>query len=159
MKGYIYEINIGDKKYVGSTKMTYLCNRQQKHNQELRENIKQIPLFEECRKQNITKIICELIEVVEVEDTKQLRSIEQSYMEKLKPELNLFKAIRTKEDERLDSIKRQEKYYNINKEKILEKKRERDKKKIICECGVSTNKNHLTRHLKSKKHLDYIKNK
>jgi len=55
MKGYIYEINIGDKKYVGSTKMRLLCNRQSAHNRDLKANIKQSPLFEECRKQNINK--------------------------------------------------------------------------------------------------------
>ncbi len=147
MKGYIYEINIGDKKYVGSTKMTYLCERQQKHNQELRENIKQTPLFEECRKQNISKIICDLIETVEVEDTKQLRTIEQSYIDKLKPELNLFKAIRTEEDERIDNNKRVKEYYNRNQEKVKSKARE----KIKCPiCELELNRNSLTRHLKRK---------
>ena len=147
MKGYIYEINIGDKKYVGSTKMTYLCERQQKHNQELRENIKQTPLFEECRKQNISKIICDLIETVEVEDTKQLRSIEQSYIDKLKPELNLFKAIRTEEDERIDNNKRVKEYYNRNQEKVKSKARE----KIKCPiCELELNKTSLRRHIKRK---------
>lgn len=151
MKGYIYEINIGDKKYIGSTKMTYLANRQSAHNRDLKKNIKQNPLFEECRKQNITKIVCELIEVVEVEDKKQLRTIEQSYIDNLKPELNLSRALRTKEDERLDSNKRGRKYYNRNKEKM--------NTIINCDCGGTYVKRNITRHLETKKHLEFISNK
>jgi len=151
MKGYIYEINIGDKKYVGSTKMRLLCNRQSAHNRDLKANIKQSPLFEECRKQNIIKIVCELIEVVEVEDTKQLRTIEQSYIDKLKPELNLNKATITEEEQRISNNNRQIKYYNRNKEK---------KNKIIhCDCGGTYTKRNITIHLKTQKHINYINNK
>ena len=57
MIGYIYEINIGNKKYIGSTIMKYLCNRQQKHNQELKQGEKNTPLFEECRKQKVCILV------------------------------------------------------------------------------------------------------
>lgn len=45
-------------------------------------------------------------------------------------------------------------YYNINKNKILEKM------KIIqiCNCGCQYTHNHYSRHCKTKKHLEFIKN-
>lgn len=46
-------------------------------------------------------------------------------------------------------------YRETNKERI----KERLKTKYVCECGSSTILNHKVRHLNSKKHLDYIKNK
>tara|TARA_R100001463_G_scaffold1626_1_gene7105 strand:- start:2022 stop:2468 length:447 start_codon:yes stop_codon:yes gene_type:complete len=147
MIGYIYEINIGNKKYIGSTIMKYLCNRQQKHNQELKQGEKNTPLFEECRKQNITKIICELIEKVEIENINELRTIEQKYINELKPQLNMFKAIRTEEDNRIDSCIRQKKYTEKNKEKLKLKRSELVKCPI---CDIQISRGSLTRHKKRK---------
>jgi hypothetical protein len=148
MIGFIYEINIGNKKYIGSTSLIYLCHRQQKHNQDLKKNKINTPLFQECRKQNITKIICELIEKVEVENITELRLLEQSYMNKLRPELNLFKAIRTNEDNRIDSCIRQQKYTKKNKEKLKSVRSEI----INCPiCNIQISKGCLTRH-KNRKH-------
>ena len=147
MIGYIYEINIGNKKYIGSTTLRYLCHRQQKHNQELKQGEKNTPLFEECRKQNITKIICELIEKLEIENIKELRLIEQKYINELKPELNMFRAIRTEEDSRIDSRIRVKKYTKKNKEKIKSKRSEI----INCPiCNIQLSKGSLTRHKKRK---------
>jgi len=42
--------------------------------------------------------------------------------------------------------------YNKNKDKILEKQKE----KITCECGVELRKSDLARHLKTKKHINFI---
>jgi hypothetical protein len=44
------------------------------------------------------------------------------------------------------------KYYETNKEQILEK----DKIKITCECGSIVRKSDLSTHKKSKKHKDFI---
>jgi hypothetical protein len=49
---------------------------------------------------------------------------------------------------------RKKKYYNNNKQDILEKIKE----KIICECGAESTKNHISRHIKSKKHINFISN-
>tara|TARA_R100000541_G_C1864188_1_gene79754 strand:- start:27 stop:602 length:576 start_codon:yes stop_codon:yes gene_type:complete len=46
-------------------------------------------------------------------------------------------------------------YYENNKEKIKEK----IKKKVTCECGCIIGINDLTRHKKTNKHLELIKNK
>ena len=60
-------------------------------------------------------------------------------------------------------------YYEDNKDKILEKKKqyridnkdkinEKKKEKFTCECGSKYTKCHKSRHLKTKKHLQYIQN-
>jgi hypothetical protein len=45
-------------------------------------------------------------------------------------------------------------YYEKNKDKINEK----NKEKITCECGCEIVKNHLSRHMKTQKHLNYLSN-
>jgi len=56
-----------------------------------------------------------------------------------------------------EKIKQKDKeYYEKNKDKIKEKNKERKREKITCECGSITNKSHLRRHEKSKKHLNFI---
>ena len=47
------------------------------------------------------------------------------------------------------------KYRNVNKEKIIEKQKE----KYECECGSTTTKWQHLRHDLSKKHIDFINNK
>ena len=46
-------------------------------------------------------------------------------------------------------------YYELNKHQILEK----NKEKILCECGVEITKNGKSKHLKTKKHFEMIENK
>jgi len=46
------------------------------------------------------------------------------------------------------------KYYQDNKEKVSEK----GKEKMICECGREVRKSNLTRHKKTKKHLNNLNN-
>ncbi len=46
---------------------------------------------------------------------------------------------------------RHKKYYENNKEKIVEK--------IKCECGCMISRIHISRHRKSKKHIELIENK
>ena len=46
-------------------------------------------------------------------------------------------------------------YSQANKEKIKEYKKE----KITCECGVTISRSYKSKHSKSKKHCNYIKNK
>lgn len=45
----------------------------------------------------------------------------------------------------------QPKYYNLNKDAILKKRKER----IICECGVNIRKGDKYNHSVSKKHLRF----
>ena len=45
-------------------------------------------------------------------------------------------------------------YYRLNRDKILKK----SKIKFDCKCGGRYTKNHKSMHLKTKKHLNWIKN-
>ena len=57
--GIVYQIIVGDKKYYGST-IQMLCKRQGRHNENLRNNSKQV-LYKSAIEKNITKLICEKI--------------------------------------------------------------------------------------------------
>ena len=81
----------------------------------------------------------------EISDKKKIYQIEN------KQELSDKKKERYKENkkEKLDKCKI---YRNINKEKIKQFKSE----KIICECGCITSNCHISRHRKTKKHLELL---
>ena len=87
---------------------------------------------------------------------------ERYWIEELKATLNSDIPTRTLKEYLKENLKnnrekynkRQKKYYNKNKEIINEKQRE----KITCECGCEIRKYYLSRHLKTKKHQDYLLN-
>ena len=88
MIGRVYRINVNkDDFYIGST-IKKLNDRQAQHNDILKQNIRTNKLYEKCRENNITKIICILLEVREVEDIDEIRLLEQEYITKLQPTLN-----------------------------------------------------------------------
>ena len=69
-------------------------------------------------------------------------------------------AERTKEyrDNNKEKIaERKKEYRDNNKEKIAEQGKKYRKQKVVCECGSEVNKGSLSRHRKSKKHLQYVK--
>lgn len=86
----------------------------------------------------------------------ELRILEQQEMDKHDGLLNCYYASRTKkqyESDNKDKIKERKKQYSIdNKEKIKKK----NKEKLTCDCGCIINRYNLTRHKKTKKHLDLI---
>ena len=78
-----------------------------------------------------------------------------------------FKEILVKKDEEkqinfqvkkenVDKIKELQKVYRENN---AEKIKERKKIRVICECGLEVNKNHISRHHKSQKHLKLLEQK
>jgi len=115
MIGRVYRINVNENDfYIGSTTIT-LEKRETKHNVDLRRNVK-FKLYEECRKNNITKISCTLIEEIEIKEIIEIRMLEQEYITKLQPTLNSQSAYRSEEDKK--------EYYEKNKDKILERQKE-----------------------------------
>ncbi len=95
-------------------------------------------------------------------DNKDSAIKERELIEELNANLNIVIPSRTLKEyfkeylknNREKHNKRQKKYFDKNREIINEKQRE----KIICKCGCEICKNYLSRHLKSKKHLNYLEN-
>lgn len=64
----------------------------------------------------------------------------------------LTQAKENYEENKDSKIAYQKEYYEKNKEEI----KEQHKQKITCKCGFITDKGHLSRHLKTKRHNDNI---
>jgi hypothetical protein len=89
--GYIYKIVINGETFIGATG-NGLIEAQNHHNCSLRRPHKKqckSLLYKYCRENNVKKIICELIEEVQVVD---IRIPKQFYIDLLKPSLNSYKA-------------------------------------------------------------------
>ena len=71
----------------------------------------------------------------------ELHYIERAYIELLKPSLNCTTPMRT-----------QKEYRQNNKEAIKQKANE----KFSCECGGCYTTTNKARHIKTKKHLNFI---
>jgi len=174
MIGIVYKIEIGEKIYIGST-ITKLNERQRTHNSTLRLNKHKYKLYEECRKHNITEIICILLETKEIENELEIRLLEQDYIDKLKPSLNsnsgwsgltkyqYFKERQLKNKEKIKEYNKG--YYENNREKYLEQKKEyreknrekinkKQREKINCPiCNSLIRRNCMREHQRTKKCL------
>ena len=164
--GTIYKIDINDNNiYVGSTSQQ-LCQRQSNHNSYLKCRPHQ-KLYKLCIENNIDKIKCVWIANIKYESCAELRMIEEKYRTELNANVNMIKCFQTKE-ERIEQLKKnQKKYYENNKDKILDNHKkyyENNKNEIIeirkikvkCDlCGTVLSKNNLSKHQKTmscKKH-------
>lgn len=148
MKGYIYKIEIGNDLYVGSTNDKRLCDRQAKHNYKMKQYPNRL-LYKKHYENNLDKVKCILVKVVEFENLEELRILEQEYIIKLNATLNSQKAFQSK----LSRLEYKKKWNNENKEHL----ETLYKQKIECpKCKSIVNKYSLNRHFKSKKCINYI---
>ena len=69
-------------------------------------------------------------------------------------QLNREKLLERNRKYKQDNKDKIKQYYQNNKDKILEK----NKEKITCACGSIVRKSDLSRHQKTKKHINYINN-
>ena len=159
MDGIIYKIEICNEIYIGST-IENLIERERKHNYMLKK--KTFKLYETCKTNDINNITLIEIEKVKVENKKELKIIEQKYINELQPSLNMCKAHRTEEEikncqkeydkNRLNKRERYDQkkiYYQQNKEKIKENVKKHSQIKVNCEfCGLELNKGSLLKHKK-----------
>ena len=172
------DINITDT-YIGSTsnfknrikghKSHYNNINIRSYNYKLYKFIRDNGGFENFQMIKLEEFIC---------DSKEEKLIkERYYIELYKCSLNSRSSYQTTEeikeykrkwyeDNREKFIEKQRKNYENNKEKINIKKRELYKnnkekinEKITCDCGCIVSKSNLSRHKKSKKHIDYLINK
>ena len=162
-KGVIYTIKTGDSIYVGST--TDFRNRKWGHNADLKRQ----------KNRNLYKNIIDNGNEWDMRPYKlfpcnskiELDIEEEKIRRELNADLNMIKC-HTSNVEKITMKKEYDKGYvkkNYNKkfeqnQKYREKNRElirkKDKIKKVCECGCIVNWGNLSRHKKSKKHLDLI---
>lgn len=161
--GKIYKLinTENDKIYIGSSNNQYLSQRIDRHRQMCKDitGRRDSKLYIHMREIGVEKFQIELIEKFVCETKQQLVEREQYWIEQLKPELNMFRAIANPnyEQECRDKKERRERsklFYHSHKEEILKKM----KIKFTCECGTICNIGDKSRHNKSKKHQDYINN-
>ena len=177
MIGYIYKITSEqtDKCYVGST-INDINHRFSKHKccykKYIDGNYCYITSFEVLQYGD-AKI--DLIDEIQFEDKKELIDLETKYIRELnsvnkrienrtnkeyqkqyhqehKDKLNQQKK-QYRQDNRDKLSERHKQYYNKNKDELCEKR----KQKITCECGSICSIYAISRHKRTKKHLDYIK--
>lgn len=101
------------------------------------------------------------------EDNKdRIAKRKKEYQEANKEKISEHKKIKYQEN-REERIKQVKEYSEANKEKIkkyrteyrIKNKEEISKKRkviINCECGSETSRNHLARHKRTKKHIDFL---
>jgi len=87
------------------------------------------------------------------EDNKEkFKEYQKKYREENKEKLKEYEKNRKNKKERSENMK---KYRDDNKEKLSKQKKER----VECECGSIVNRSDLSRHRKSKKHINLMKEK
>ena len=177
MIGRVYKVEVNkDDFYIGST-IKSLKERQTLHNIRLKENIRKNKLYETCRKHNITKIGCLLLEEREIEDIDEIRQLEQEYITNLQPTLNSYAAYATEEDRKEYLKEYNKEWRENNREKCNEYNKEYKKqnkehiknyikkyckeyydnnRKITCPiCNSIVSKGYISSHKKTNKCLSY----
>ena len=139
---------------MGSTTEKYLSKRLQRHlsnyNQHLKGNYCNVSSFEILKNNNYH---IELIENVNCNDVYELRNRERYYIENCEC-INKYIPNRTRE-ERKNTEEYKIKNFIIQK-KYREKHKDKIKEIVLCECGCEIRQNNLSRHKKTKKHLDLV---
>ena len=182
IRGTIYKLSDDEGYfYYGSTIQT-LSDRFEKHKYKSKINqnrkiYQQFTYAKFCQK----KITIEVVEDVVVENERDLRKIENTYITRYRNDMKLLNEIKSysSEEEKKEYKKQynqQEKYRNYklkynndNREAKNEKQRNyrtdhieeikrKGKETIICECGSQVTKINLKRHNKSQFHQDFIAN-
>ncbi len=154
--GKIYKISndYNDDIYVGSTCDT-LVKRFIKHKS--KSKTERTKLYNFINEIGFNRFRIELIEVYPCEDKYQLRQKEDFWIRQIAT-LNSRGSSPLPIDEILNKQSEYNKQYYIeNEEKIKDYKRnlyQKNKEKIVCECGCKISKNYLNKHIKNKKHLD-----
>ena len=175
-KGIIYTIKAGDEVYYGSTIQTKeqrLTKHISDYKKWLNDKTKYTSSFDLFGKYDISNCKIELECEYPCNSREELEEIEGWYQLNHTC-VNKVIAGRTMKDYRKDNIEKIKEYdkqkYLNNKEQILEYKKqkylinkeqikEKNKINFDCECGNTIRLCCKTRHINSKKHLDFLNNK
>jgi group I intron endonuclease len=153
-EGKVYKIynTINDDIYVGSTTLK-LCERMTHHRRCLNTSSKKHrSLYKSMSENGVYNFFIELIEKCPCNGKEELLKKEGEYIRSLKPSLNRCIAGRTSKEYHKDNkeyireLKSQ--YYQINKDYCREK--------LTCECGCVVTRGCLSRHRKTKKHIQLM---
>ena len=134
--GVIYTIKTNDGLYVGSTIDLY--NRKATHKFRVKNNSKTL-LYQNIRANNYEYII-ELHKPFPCLNRTELQIEERKACEELNANLNTYKCYLSPEENR---------EYNLNFCKT----------RVMCECGIESDKSHIKRHRRTKRHHDALKDK
>lgn len=175
--GYIYKLCCNDPEitdcYVGSTKNEKVRKNRHKVNSVYEKgNVYNFYVYQFIRENggfenwNMVRL-----EEFKFDERAQLNARERYWLETLRATLNKQIPTRTKkeyyDDTREKEITQKKIYYENNKERFIQESRENYQKnkqriaekakiKTTCACGSTYNKETKARHLKTKKHKDYI---
>lgn len=153
--GYIYKIYNDIGTYYGSSCNKYLCNRVGRHRADYREN-------KGCYSRLLGDDKTWKYEIVEHYpcNNKSELNLREAFWIKNNICVNKIIPGRTKKEYYLDNKDRLDKlkkiYADNRKDITREYDRIRRSKKTNCECGGIYSPNHKNRHLKSKKHINYL---
>jgi hypothetical protein len=159
--GKIYKIkcNVTGQIYIGSTCEKTLARR-------LAGHVKHYKGYLNGKYHNVSSFkvlengdyFIVLLESVNCENNDELKARERHYIENNVCVNKVIPGRTVKEyyeDNKEKIFKNMNEYYQANKEKISGKK----KNKVTCECGAIICKDWKSKHLKTAKHIHYIKNK
>ena len=166
----IYKIICKDENikemYIGSTfNLNQRINEHKRHYKYDRS--KNIKLYKFIK--DFENFKFEILETFECETKRQKEQKEQEYINKFLPSLNTQKAYITEEYKKERNKNNSKNHYAENKEKellrrkeyqerpeIKQKIKDRRSQVIQCQCGTNYTYGHKSRHLKSKKHINFI---
>ena len=163
--GLIYTIKTDNGLYVGST-CDFVARKRSHKSVCFNENNKeyQKKIYQNIR-ENGGEYSIEIYKMFPCNNEKELLIEENIIIQTLNCNLNSkasFQSIEErKEYEKLKDSKRDrrqdnKKYYEQNREKELQRCKKYSMTKITCECGCETTRGHISRHRKSKKHLNLM---
>ena len=105
----------------------------------------------------------EVLETFNTIDKQDLKKIERKYIETNNSTLNCIIPTRTDQEYKIENKQKIQEYHKKwvmdNREKINERRRSnraKNRGKIKCECGCMTTKPHISRHRKTKKHIELM---
>ena len=171
-KVYCTRNNIDDDIYIGSTTQP-LSKRMVKHRNNLNNvRFEKIQLYAKMRELGVENFYIELLEECACETIEQLRKREGELIREFGT-LNTRMECRTVKEyqqDNKDHIKERKHNYNIkNRERISEQKKiyyedkkdaisQRKAQTIECVCGSVIKRGDKAKHVKTKKHEEYINN-
>jgi len=100
-----------------------------------------------------------LIDYVDVNNKCELEKKEREYIENLKPSLNNNIPSRTPQEALIYHQEYQKKYQKEYQKEWRENNKQRIYEQIKCECGCMISRLHISRHRKTKKHIELMESK